>query len=259
MQQIEKAKIVNSLLYPSLFVLLIWAIKLLELWLNARFSSWGIMPQTLHGLKGIIFAPLLHGDLAHLSANSIPMLVLGAILFYVYRSIAWRVFILIYVVTGLWVWVFGREAYHIGASGVVYGLASFLFFSGIFRKDSRLLALTFLVAFLYGSMIWGLFPELFPEKNISWESHLMGLLAGVVLAYFYKGDGPVRRRYSWELEDEDDIDEDDPDAYWNAKPAAKRKPVAKSQPESPTQINYIYKSSDEKENNENNGSQKINF
>ena len=243
MKREERAKIFQSIIYPTLFVILIWLVKTTELLFDVRFSHFGIMPMKAEGLTGIITAPFIHGDLAHLYANTIPIWVLGSLLFYVYRSIAWKVFILIWVVTGLWVWFWGREAYHIGASGVLYGLASFLFFSGIFRRDGRLLAITFLVAFLYGSMIWGLFPDLFPEKNISWESHLMGLIAGLVLALFYRDEGgPVRKKYSWELEEEDETEEDDPDAYWN-KPIQKKPPrVQHNKPENePLKINYIYK------------------
>jgi membrane associated rhomboid family serine protease len=204
------------------------------------------MPLKVEGLVGIISAPFIHGDLAHLSANTIPIWVLGVLLFYIYPKIGWKIFLLIWAVTGIWVWVMAREAYHIGASGIVYGLASFLFFSGIFRRDGRLLAVTFLVAFLYGSMIWGVFPDLFPEKNISWESHLMGLIAGLVLAVFYRNEGgPLKKKYSWDLEEEDGIDENDPDAYWNkplkkpVKPAVP--PPTKNEDSASITVNYIYK------------------
>jgi membrane associated rhomboid family serine protease len=222
MNKSDRAKLLQSIIYPTLFIIAFWLVKVMELLLDTRFSSFGIMPKKAEGLIGIITSPFLHGDIAHLSANTFPMLVLGSLLFYVYRKIAWRVLILVWIVTGIWVWVMGREAYHIGASGVIYALASFLFFSGIFRRDGRLLAITFLVAFIYGSLIWGLFPDLFPEKNISWESHLMGLVAGLVIAVFYRNEGgPVRKKYSWEFEEEDNTPEDDPDAYWN-KPLQKK-------------------------------------
>jgi len=245
MDKTEKTKILNSLLFPALFVAVMWLVKIAELISGSSFSSLGIFPMRFSGLTGIITAPFIHGDLAHITANSLPFLILGSLLFYIYRPIAWKIFILIFLITGLWVWVLGREAYHIGASGVVYGLASFLFFSGIFRKDGRLLAITFLVAFLYGSMIWGLFPELFPKKNISWESHLMGMIAGIILAAYFKGEGgPLRRRYSWELEEENELDENDPEAYWNVKPAEKKKPNPPQENNSnPVNINYIYKES----------------
>jgi membrane associated rhomboid family serine protease len=117
------------------------------------------------------------------------------------------------------VWVFSRtDGVHIGASGLVYGIASFLFFSGIIRRDPTTMVITLLVTFLYGGMIWGIFPEFFPKERISWESHLMGLLCGLVLAWFYRDAGPPRRTYKWEEEDEED-GPDDPDAYWKHDPA----------------------------------------
>lgn len=243
MKQEEKLRIISSMLYPTLFVALMWLVKVAELIFDIRFSYLGVLPMHIEGLTGIVTSPFVHGDLAHLSANTIPVWVLGSVLFYVYRPIAWKVFLLIWLITGLWVWFWGREAHHIGASGIVYGLASFLFFSGIFRRDVHLLAITFLVAFLYGSMVWGIFPDLFPEKNISWESHLMGLLAGLVLALFFKSEGPQRKKYSWELEEDDLPDEDDPDAYWN-------RPLKKKKKREPLQINYVYKKRDNDKDNQ---------
>ena len=243
MNKFERVKILNSLIFPTVFVVLIWLVKSIEMLADVQFSHFGVMPLKTEGLIGIFTSPFIHGSLSHLSANTIPIWVLGSMLFYVYRNIAWKVVLMIWLVTGFWVWVFGRESYHIGASGIVYGLASFLFFSGIFRRDGRLLAITFLVAFLYGSMIWGLFPSLFPEKNISWESHLMGLIAGLVFAIYYRKEGgPLKKKYSWELEEEDGVDEKDPDAYWN-KPITKKKIPPPEQKSEPMQINYIYKES----------------
>ena len=242
MQAEEKKRFLSSIIFPTLLVAAMWLVKVAELAFDTRFAFLGILPREVSGLTGIITAPFIHGDLAHLSANSIPIWVLTSMLFYFYKPIAWKTFFMIYVITGVWVWFWGRQSYHIGASGVVYGLASFLFFSGLFRKDNRLLAITFLVAFLYGSLVWGIFPEIFPEKNISWESHLMGLLSGVVLAFYYKGEGPQRKKYSWDLEEEED-DEDDVNAYWN-KPLKKpiKKPQIKDQEKrEPFQINYVYK------------------
>lgn len=102
---------------------------------------------------------------------------------------------------GIWVWVGGRSGYHIGASGLVYGLASFLFFSGVIRNDIRLLAISLLVVFLYGSMIWGIFP-IFPQ--VSWESHMLGGISGLVLAIYYRKYGPQKKVYEWELEEEEE-------------------------------------------------------
>ena len=198
----EKRKIIQSLFLPFLFVILIWIIKLGEMATQTDQGFLWIYPRSFKGLFGIITTPLLHADLNHLFANSVPLLVLGGSLFYFYKELAIKTFLLIYFITGLSVWVGGREAYHIGASGVVYGLASFLFFSGIIRRDGKLLAITLLVTFLYGSMVWGIFPDFFPEKNISFESHFWGMVAGAILAWYFRKIGPQRTLYEWEDEDE---------------------------------------------------------
>jgi membrane associated rhomboid family serine protease len=214
----EERKLLNSLFFPAAFIIILWVVYLIEFLSGARFAEYGIWPRTLRGAIGIFTSPLIHGDLNHLFANSVPLFVLGASLFYFYRSIAFRVFILIYIFTNIWVWGIGREAYHIGASGVVYGLASFLFISGLLRKEPRLMAISMFVAFLYGGFIWGIFPELFPDRNISWEGHLMGMLAGAVFAIYFRKSGPQRKRYSWEFED--DEDDDDGPAYWKVPPGS---------------------------------------
>ena len=198
----EKRKLLHSLIFPVLFLLLTWLVKIVEVVFNIDFSKFGIYPLSVHGLTGIITSPLIHADFKHLFANSVPILVLSASLVYVYKKIAYKIFFLIYLLTGIWVWFGAREAYHIGASGLVYGLASFLFFSGIIRRDTKLMAITLLVAFLYGSMVWGVFPDFFPKRNISWESHLMGLIAGLILSIYYRKFGPQRKKYEWEDEED---------------------------------------------------------
>jgi len=200
----EKKKIYASLVFPFLFVVLLWVVKLGEILTQIDLGFLGVYPLRATGLLGIITSPLVHADFKHLFANSVPLFVLGSCLFYFYKEISIRTFLLIYFITGLSVWVGGREAYHIGASGAVYGLASFLFFSGIIRKDIRLLAITMFVTFLYGSMIWGIFPDFYPEKNISYESHLWGLVIGAVLAFYYRKLGPQKKKYDWEYEEEEE-------------------------------------------------------
>jgi membrane associated rhomboid family serine protease len=203
----ESRKIFQSLFLPSLFVVLLWIIKLGELSTHTDLGFLGVFPRKIFGLTGILTSPLIHADLKHLFANSIPLIVLGGCLFYFYREIAVRTFFLIYLITGICVWAGAREAYHIGASGVVYGLAAFLFFSGIIRRDGKLLAITLLVTFLYGSMVWGIFPQFFPEKNISFESHFWGLISGTILAIYFRKIGPQRTIYDWEDEETDDEQE----------------------------------------------------
>lgn len=212
----EERKLIRSLVFPGLFVFLLWVVWIVEQVGGYDWYFMGVYPRKWSGLIGVITSPLVHGSFSHILANSIPLLVLGGALFYFYRDIALKVFFLIYFITGIWVWFGAREAYHIGASGIVYGLSTFIFVSGIIRGHRGLMALALVVAFLYGSMIWGIFPEFFPEENISWESHLFGILAGTILALFYRKEGPQRKKYEWELEeeDEDENDKDDDGAYW---------------------------------------------
>lgn len=203
-------RFIRSFFYPFIFLLILWLIKAVELIFSLNLSEYGLYPLQAKGLPGILTAPFLHADLSHLFANSIPLLILGALLFYFYKDIAWPVLILLYLITGIWVWTFARGgSVHIGASGIIYGLASFLFFSGIIRREARLMVITLLVTFLYGGLIWGIFPQFFPVQRISWESHLMGLLAGLVLAFYFRKSGPQRKIYEWEDEDDDNNETSD--------------------------------------------------
>lgn len=206
---IERKRFFLSLISPGIFLLIIWLVKLVEIGLHLDFTALGIFPLKVKGLIGIITAPLVHEDFGHLISNSGPILILGTGLFYFYNKIAYKVFFLVYFITNIWIWLGARYAYHIGASGLVYSLASFLFFSGIFSKNIRLMAISLLVVFLYGSMIWGIFPL---QPHISWESHLLGAVCGIVFAVYYRDQGIRQKKYSWEFEDDD---EDDPEnAYW---------------------------------------------
>lgn len=200
----EKRKIMNALWIPLIFIGILWVVKSIEYFGEFSFVTWGLYPKSLQGLKGVIFAPFIHSDFKHLFANSLPLVVLGGVLLAVYREIAWKVVGLGWLMTGIWVWFFARDAFHIGASGLVYMLGGFHIISGLLRREPRLMALSLMVIFLYGSMVWGVLPI---KPGVSWESHLMGMLAGIVLAVFYRKDGPQRRQYSWELEPESDEDE----------------------------------------------------
>ncbi len=206
----DHKRFMYSLVFPVFFLIVIWLIKIAEILLTIDFTLLGIFPLKTKGLVGIITAPLIHSDIEHLIANSVPILILGTGLFYFYNKIAYKVFFLSYFIANIWIWLGARQAYHIGASGLIYSFASFLFVSGVIRKNIRLMAISLLVVFLYGSMIWGVLPL---QPHISWESHLMGAIAGLVLAIYYKDQGPKRRVYSWELEDEDE-DLDEEERYW---------------------------------------------
>lgn len=174
--------IIRSFYYPVLFLVILWLIKIIEYVFKLSFSDYGLLPLHAKGLIGIITSPLIHGSFSHLLSNSAPLLVLGACIFYFYREIAFNIIFWIYLLTGLWVWFAGRTThYHIGASGLVYGCAAFLLISGIIRRNRSLAAISLLIAFLYGGLFWGLFPI---KEHVSWESHLMGFIAGVVMAVY---------------------------------------------------------------------------
>lgn len=187
-QEIEKRRVSVSILIPVYFVSLLWLVWLAEYATGLDFSWLGILPRTLGGLSGILFTPLLHGSLAHLMSNTVPLLLLGGGLIYFYRSIAYKVFIWIWFIDGLGVWLLGRESYHIGASGLVYGMAAFLIFSGVLRNNRRLLALSMAVVFVYGGLIWGMFPYI---PDVSWEAHLFGFLAGIFFSVYFLRQGPA--------------------------------------------------------------------
>lgn len=201
--QEEKDKLNRAAYFPVMFVIALWTIHLLKALDIMNIDHYGVMPRTISGLRGIFFTPLIHGDFNHIFNNSIPLLILGTGLFYFYSDLAPRIIFWIWIMSGLGIWLIGREAYHIGASGIVYGLAAFLFFSGIFRNIIRLVAMALLVIFLYGSLIWGIFPL---KLDISWEGHLFGALTGVVLSFYYLNEGPQPERPAWMDEpDEEDI------------------------------------------------------
>ncbi len=227
---IEKKRFILSLIFPLFFISIIWIVKIAELVFDVDLGFLGIFPLRISGLPGIIFAPFIHANFKHLFANTIPLFILGIGLFYFYNKIAYKVFFLIFLFSNIWLWFGGREAYHIGASGLIYGLAFFLFVSGMIRKNANLMAISLLVVFLYGSMIWGLFPL---KPKVSWEGHLFGALSGVVLAIYYRDKGPKRKIYSWELEEEDDDDDDINDIDNNI------------------DLNYFYKENSEENKNAN--------
>jgi len=204
MMEQEKIKFIKSIIFPLSFTILIWAIEIVKQIYHLDLGKYGILPLKVEGLPGILLSPLIHENFEHLFSNTIPLFVTTTIIFYFYSEVAFQTFFLIYFITGFWVWVFARDAYHIGASGIVYGLVSFVFFSGIIRRNIQLMALSLLMVFLYGGTIWGIFPDFFPDKNISWESHLMGLIAGFIIAVFYRKTGTQRKQYDWEFEEDDE-------------------------------------------------------
>jgi membrane associated rhomboid family serine protease len=175
-----------------------WVVYWAEVRFNINLNFLGIYPKKFEGLRGILFSPFIHSGLKHLFNNSVPLLVLTTALFYFYNNIKWRVLLIGTLLTGIVTWVIGRPALHIGASGIVYMLTSFLLFKGIVSKQYQLTALSFAVIFLYGSFIWYVFPI---DPQISWEGHLSGFVVGFVFALLFKGDLKENRKFDWERED----------------------------------------------------------
>jgi membrane associated rhomboid family serine protease len=180
------------------FVALLWIIELLNWSLDLEAEDFGVRPRQLAGLPGILFAPLVHGGFAHLIANSPPLLVLGTAMLYLYPSAARTVLPAVYLGPGVAVWIFARGGVHVGASGLVYGLVSYIFVAGLIRRDRRAIAASLLVCFMYGALVWGVLPI---EPGVSWETHLAAALIGIVLAIALRRlDIPPRTRYTWEDE-----------------------------------------------------------
>lgn len=169
--------------YLSFFILWLWVVKSVELALDAHWAEYGIYPREIHGLLGVITGPMIHGDVLHLLSNSIPLLILGSLLILVFSKEARLVFILIYLITGTMIWITARQAYHIGASGIVYGLFGFILVSGFLHRKKNLAFVSLSILILYSGIWQGLFPG---EKGVSWESHLIGLITGVLLSFFFK-------------------------------------------------------------------------
>jgi len=184
--------------YPILFVLIIWIVFWVEFRFGIRLKDMGIQPRTMIGLRGIILSPFLHSNMQHLYHNTIPLFVLSTALFYFYRNISWQVIVYGILLSGFLTWCIGRPANHIGASGLIYVLMSFTLFKGIFSKHYRLIALSLVVVFLYGSMIWYVFPI---KENMSWEGHLSGLIVGFLFAIIFRKSIARPKRYDWEQED----------------------------------------------------------
>ncbi len=232
-------KFSNSvLLAPLVAVLLIWLVFWVEVRFQVNLNHFGIYPRKLSGLKGIILSPFVHGSIRHLYNNTIPLAILTASLFFFYRSIAFKVLIWGLLISGLIAWGIGRPSYHIGASGAIYLLASFIFFKGVFSRYYRLVALSLIVVFIYGGLLWYIFPV---KDEISWEGHLGGFLTGLFLALVLKAHVPAARKYDWEREDF--IEEEDEflnhfDADGNF---IERKNDDPERAEGPVRITYHYK------------------
>lgn len=200
----DRRRILTALLLPAVGVALMWIVLAFDHVYALDLARFGVYPRSFTGLRGVVLAPLLHGSVDHLLSNSVPLLVLGWLTVYFYPKASGRVLLVSWLATGLWVWAMGRESHHIGASGIVYALAGFVFFSGVFRRRIALMAVSLIVVFLYGSLWWGVLPI---QEGVSWESHLFGGLVGTGMAWFYRKMPPAHvpppRVYEEEEEEED--------------------------------------------------------
>ncbi|SHG49650.1 Membrane associated serine protease, rhomboid family [Flavobacterium fluvii] len=187
---------------PLFFVWVLWFVYWLQIKYDFDFDENGILPRIFSGLQGIVFSPFIHADIQHLYNNSIPLLILLAALRFFYAKQTYAVIGYGILFSGFITWIIGRENYHIGASGLIYVLVSFIFFKGIQTKYYRLVALSLAVVVVYGGMIWYVFPKV--DENISWEGHLAGFITGFALSLFYKTPEYKRIiKYDWEHPDFD--------------------------------------------------------
>lgn len=185
--QEEKKQLFRSVLPGLVLAGLMWLVKVLETLAGGGWGKYGLYPKEMFGIKGIITMPFLHGDYSHLIANTIPLVVLLTFININYKEAAQKIVGWTVFATGLWTWSFARSDFHIGASGLVYGLISFVLVSGFIKRDRASLALSFLVIFLYGGFVWGMLPQ---EGNISWEGHLSGGIAGLIFAFAFSKPEP---------------------------------------------------------------------
>lgn len=204
----------HSITWPIVILIVIWAIFLIEQGLGADWYVYGIAPRKTFAWRGIFTTPFLHGSLGHIISNSIPFFALMAMILFFYPRVAVSVLLVLYLGTGVTMWLFadpealfspyGQVSYHIGASGVVYGMASFLAFTGFFRRNVRAIAISLVVVFYYGGMIWGVLPI---KEGVSWEGHLMGAVVGVFAAYWFRQrieQAEERKVPAYELEEEEE-------------------------------------------------------
>ena len=193
---------------PLFLIFILFLLKIVEVGMDWDFSHMGIYPLEKRGITGILTHPLIHSGFSHLLANTLPLFFLSWCLFYFYRGIAGRIFMIIWIGAGLLTFIIGKPGWHIGASGIIYGLAFFLFFSGLLRKHVPLIAISLLITFLYGGLVWNMFPQ-FAKETTSWEGHLSGAITGTLCSIAFMKYGPQRPE---PFADEEDIDEKEEEA-----------------------------------------------
>lgn len=212
----EIRRLFVSMCIPLFLLFVLYAVKTMEVGMDWDFTHLGVYPLEKKGVFGIFAHPLVHASFRHLAANTLPLFFLSWCLFYFYRDLGALILFFVWVVGGLVTFVIGKPGWHVGASGLIYGLAFFLFFSGVIRRHVPLMAVSLLVTFLYGGLVWDMFP-FFVRETVSWEGHLGGAVAGMLASVLFCGYGPQRPDpFADEEEDEEDDamgpDDDGPEA-----------------------------------------------
>ncbi|MDD4971398.1 MAG: rhomboid family intramembrane serine protease [Paludibacter sp.] len=204
----NKRQFLNSIFIPFIIGIIMVLSFILEKGMDWDFHTAGIFPRRVENIWGVFTLIFVHADWSHLANNVISFVLLGSFLYYFYKELASKVMIISYIFSGLILWIIGRDSWHIGASGLIYSLAFFLFFSGIIRKHVPLIAISLIVAFIYGSMVWHIFPWQ-NQDPISWEGHLAGGIIGFFLSIYYRNEDPQKPVKIWDDEIDDSMD------YWN--------------------------------------------
>ncbi|MCB0668893.1 MAG: rhomboid family intramembrane serine protease [Saprospiraceae bacterium] len=184
MSGLKQSRLYQSLRFPTIILMILWVIQAFQMLTHLSLGWLGVYPRHEVGIKGIFLSPFIHSqDVMHLINNSVPLFVGMAMILFFYRRVAGKAIFLIYLLTGMGVWLFGREVLHIGASGVIYGLISFIFWNGIFRRNIKSIVLALIILMLYSGMFLGVLPN---QPGISWESHLIGAIVGIVVSFLFR-------------------------------------------------------------------------
>lgn len=203
----EIRPILEDLIWPAAMLITIWMVFLMNEAYGLNLNQWGLQPRSLRGIGGIISMPFLHGDVEHIFSNSLPLFIAHALLIHFYPIESLKIWSILFFFSGFGVWLYAEAgSNHIGASGLVYGLVAFIIASGLFKKNRKLLAAGGILIFFYGSMVWGVFPQLNFDLSarISWEGHLSGAFSGIITAWVFKNKGPQNEVYFDDEDDEDD-------------------------------------------------------